>query len=99
MGVQLPEFDKDDHIKNIECGWRASAIITEKGSVWITEIPAKKVQKEKEKEKEEEEEEKQGRSDKGKKKKKESVEIQEEKKVDKPHSKWLDLTPKCGSLK
>ena len=97
MGVSLPEFEKDDQIKHIECGWRASVIITQKGNVWMTEIPPRKIQKEKEEK--EKEEDQPAKGEKGKKKKKESVEIPEEKKTDKPHSKWVDLTQKCGTLK
>lgn len=38
----LPEFGKDDFIEHLECGAKATAIVTHKGKVWISEIPPKK---------------------------------------------------------
>jgi len=95
LGIVLPELEKNDQIQHIECGWRASAMITRNGHVWITEVLEKKKAAPKEKE----EEEQAPKNEKGKKKKKESVEIPEEKKVDKPLTKWVDLTSICGKLK
>jgi len=98
--VLIPELAKDDNIVDIKCGWKASVIVTHKGQVYVTEVLAKKAQKEKEKEKEEEEDEEPSKKKgKGKGKRKESQEVIEEKKVEKALSKWFDLTPTCSTLK
>ena len=37
----LLELGKNDYIEHIECGTKATAIVTHSGKVWITEIPTR----------------------------------------------------------
>lgn len=105
MEVQLPEFERNDEIKHIECGWNQSVLLTKSGSVWISEMAVKKQIKEKEIANNEEEGNQKNKKSK-KPKKKDNVEVQE--KEDKDNGKgtnntnntrWVDITQLCEKLK
>jgi len=87
--VLLPELAKDDTIKEIECGSKASILLTLQGNVWISEPIEKKVIKE--------EESKQTHV--SKKHRKEPSEPVKDKEQIKGGSKWLSVTSKCERLK
>jgi len=81
--VLLPEFMMDDKIKDVECGMKASAILSEQGNVWISEPLVKNSQNK--------EEESTNKNHSSKKKaKKESVDISS-----KDNLKWFNLTDQC----
>lgn len=86
VDISLPVFDKDDQIVHLECGWKASAFITMKGNVWLTEPIQKKIAAE--------EEDKQS-----KKKKKDGSEVSGSKEGEKGACKWVDITPIFQRLK
>ena len=91
--VMLPELAENDRIRHVECGMKASAILTEQGNVWITE-PLVKNNKTKE-EKEAVAKNNDGLRKKGKK---ESVEIIKDA-PPKSLLKWFNLTDQCTKIR
>jgi len=91
--VLLPEFMVDDKIKNIECGMKASAILTEQGSVWISEPLIKNNTQNKEEEETTTNIKKDSYMYK-KRSKKESIDVSS-----KENLKWFNLTDQCTKFR